>query len=130
ERLELWKDLEEKLRIRHGKSSVPYAVALQGLGGVGKSQLALKYAESKKDRYNPIIWIDATDEETARSSFRRCAAELGLPDDQDEKQTTAIADNRALQRVLRWLRDRKETDDEWLAIVDNADDFSWAIKEA
>ncbi|PGH11272.1 hypothetical protein AJ79_05007, partial [Helicocarpus griseus UAMH5409] len=130
ERSELWKDLEEKLQIRHRKASVPYAVALQGLGGVGKSQLALKYAESKRDRYNPILWIDATDEEAAHSSFRRCAAELGLPDDQHEKRTSALADNRALQRVLRWLRDKKEMDDEWLVIVDNADDVSWGIKEA
>lgn len=130
ERPELWKDLEEKLQIRHGKARVPYAVALQGLGGVGKSQLALKYAESKRDRYNPILWIDATDEESARSSFGRCAAELGLSGYQEEKQRTAITDDRAVQRVLQWLRDRKETDDEWLVIVDNADDARWGIKDA
>ncbi|RYP53732.1 hypothetical protein DL768_001332 [Monosporascus sp. mg162] len=130
ERSKLWEELEEKLQIRHGKASVPYAVTIHGFGGAGKSQLALKYAERKKDRYNPILWIDATDEEAVRSSFRRCAAELGLSDDQDENRTSALADNGALQRVLRWLRDRKEIDDEWLVIVDNADDFSWGIKEA
>ncbi|RYP70578.1 hypothetical protein DL771_005397 [Monosporascus sp. 5C6A] len=130
ERSKLWEELEEKLQIRHGKASVPYAVAIHGFGGAGKSQLALKYAESKKDRYNPILWIDATDEEAVRSSFRRCAAELGLSDDQNENRTSALADNGALQRVLRWLRDRKEMDDEWLVIVDNADDVSWGIKEA
>ncbi|RYP41795.1 hypothetical protein DL767_000811 [Monosporascus sp. MG133] len=130
ERSKLWEQLEEKLQIRHGKASVPYAVAIHGFGGAGKSQLALKYAESKKDRYNPILWIDATDEEAVRSSFRRCAAELGLSDDQDENRTSALGDNGALQRVLRWLRDRKEMDDEWLVIVDNADDVSWGIKEA
>ncbi|RYP65838.1 hypothetical protein DL770_008915 [Monosporascus sp. CRB-9-2] len=130
ERSKLWEELEEKLQIRHGKASVPYAVAIHGFGGAGKSQLALKYAESKKDRYNPILWIDATDEEAVRSSFRRCAAELGLSDDQDENRASALADNGTLQRVLRWLRDRKEMDDEWLVIIDNADDVSWGIKEA
>ena len=128
ERPELWKELEEKLQVRHEKARVPHAVALQGLGGVGKSQLALKYAESKKHQYNPILWIDVTDEETTRSSFRRCAAELGLPDYQDQKQ--ALADSRTLQGVLRWLGDREGTDDEWLVIVDNADDLSLAVKDA
>ncbi|KAK4649972.1 hypothetical protein QC762_0105250 [Podospora pseudocomata] len=40
--------------------------------------LALDYAEKHKHDYNPILWIDATDEETVRSSFKICAAELGL----------------------------------------------------
>jgi hypothetical protein len=31
--------------------------------------------------------------------------------------------------VLRWLRDRTEADDEWLVIVDNADDVSWDIQK-
>lgn len=95
-RLELWKKLEKSLPIRDDQSCAPYAVAIQGFGGTGKFQLALKYAESKKDRYNPILWIDATDEEAVRASFSRCALELGLPGDQDEKQPPTLADNRAL----------------------------------
>ncbi len=63
ERPELSEKLEKQLRIRHEKGSIPYAVVLHGLGGAGKSQLALDYAEKHKDRYNPILWIDATDEE-------------------------------------------------------------------
>ncbi|KJZ70348.1 hypothetical protein HIM_10277 [Hirsutella minnesotensis 3608] len=127
QRDELWKELEEKLNIRHGKASVPRAVAIHGLGGAGKSQLALKYAESKRDRYNPILWIDATNKETVRSSFERCASELGLSGSGNEEQKSALADARTVLTVLRWLRDRTEADDEWLVIIDNADDFSWGI---
>lgn len=65
QRDQLWNELEAKLQIRHDKSSIPYAVTLYGLGGAGKSQLALKYAESKRSQYNPILWIDGTNEETA-----------------------------------------------------------------
>ncbi|KAK3359535.1 hypothetical protein B0T25DRAFT_101496 [Lasiosphaeria hispida] len=128
ERGDLSAELEQKLRIRHEKSSVPYAVALHGLGGAGKSQLALAFAEKHKDRYNPILWIDATDEEAVRSSFRRCAAELRLPEERAEKQESVLTDG-VVQAVLRWLRDRTEADDEWLVIVDNADDFSWGIQK-
>ncbi|KJZ69751.1 hypothetical protein HIM_10862 [Hirsutella minnesotensis 3608] len=123
----LWKELEEKLEIRHKEASVPHAVAIHGLGGAGKSQLALKYAESKRDRYNPILWIDATYEETVRSSFERCAAELGLSGSENEERKPILADARAVLTVLRWLRDRTEADDEWLVIIDNADDLSWGI---
>ncbi len=128
ERAELSAELEQKLHIRHEKGSVPYAVALHGLGGAGKSQLALDYAEKHKDQYNPILWIDATDEEAVRFSFRRCASELGLPEERVENQGSVFTDT-VVQAVLRWLRARAEADGEWLVIVDNADDISWGLQK-
>ncbi|KAK3361036.1 hypothetical protein B0T24DRAFT_671680 [Lasiosphaeria ovina] len=128
ERAELSTELERKMKLRHEEASVPYAVALYGLGGTGKSQLALDYAEKHRDQYNPILWINATDEEAVRSSFQRCAAELGLPVEHIEKQGSVHTDA-TVQAVLRWLRDRTETDDEWLVIVDNADDVSWGVQK-
>ena len=103
------------MKLRHTKGNVPYAVALHGLGGAGKSQLALAYAEKHKDRYNPILWIDATNEEAVQSSFRRCAAELGLPEERAEKPESVLTDG-VVQAVLRWLRARTEADDEWLVM--------------
>ncbi|KAK4667919.1 LOW QUALITY PROTEIN: uncharacterized protein QC764_0111100 [Podospora pseudoanserina] len=128
ERVGLSAELEQKLHIRHEKASVPYAVSVYGLGGVGKSQLALDYAEKHKLDYNPILWIDATDEETVRSSFKICAAELGLTVEGGENQGSIITDA-GVRAVLRWLCDRSEADDEWLLIVDNADDVSWGIQK-
>lgn len=129
QRDQLWKELEEKLQIRHECASVPFAVTLYGLGGAGKSQLALKFTESNVNRFNPILWIDATREETVRASFIRCAAEIGLPEEQERQQSVALVDDRTIQGVLRWLRDRTEVDDEWLVIVDNADDFTWGLRK-
>jgi len=48
ERVELSAELEQKLQIRHERASIPHAVTLYGLGGAGKSQLALCYAEKHK----------------------------------------------------------------------------------
>ena len=31
--------------------------------------------------------------------------------------------------MLRWLRNRKETDEQWLVVTDNADDASWGLKK-
>ncbi|KAK3314549.1 hypothetical protein B0H66DRAFT_593266 [Apodospora peruviana] len=116
------------MKIRHEKRKVPYAVTLHGLGGAGKSQLALAYAEKHKDQYNPILWIDATGEEAVRSNFKRCAAELGIPEEPAERQESVLTD-RVVEAVRRWLHDRTEADDEWLVIVDNADDVSWGIQK-
>ncbi|KFA81586.1 hypothetical protein S40288_09615 [Stachybotrys chartarum IBT 40288] len=123
ERAELSMKMEEMLQTRHEKADAPYAVALHGLGGAGKSQLALDYAEQHRDQYGSILWIDATDEEAARFSFRRCAAELGLSEERAGNQGSVVTDTVA-QAVLRWLRDRAEVDGRWLVIIGNADDVS------
>ncbi|KAG9235722.1 P-loop containing nucleoside triphosphate hydrolase protein, partial [Amylocarpus encephaloides] len=126
QRKELWEELNAKMQERHDNASVPYAVAISGLGGVGKSQLALKYAETHKDRYNPILWVDATDKELVLSSFQRLAAELQLRVNGNIKHGSALIDDGAVQAVLQWL---SKADGEWLVIIDNADDFNFGIKQ-
>ncbi|KAH8899758.1 TPR-like protein [Thozetella sp. PMI_491] len=129
QREELWNEVEEKMSRKHVDAGVPHAVAICGLGGAGKSQLALKYAERHRSQYDPVLWIDATDEESVRSSFSRCAVELGLSVEQTEGPGSGVANHGAAQAVLRWLRDRNHGSDKWLAIFDNADDFTWGLKD-
>ncbi|EPE35145.1 alpha/beta-Hydrolase [Glarea lozoyensis ATCC 20868] len=125
QRKDLWSELEDKMRIRHDNASVPYAVAISGLGGVGKSQLALKFAETHKDHYNPILWVDATDKELVLSSFQRLATELQLQINANTKHGSVLIDDGNVQAVLRWL---SKADGKWLVIIDNADDFTFGIK--
>ncbi|KAF2271228.1 uncharacterized protein EI97DRAFT_408568, partial [Westerdykella ornata] len=129
ERHKLSTAVKEGLRVHHLTATVPYALAIYGLGGTGKTQLALKYVQDYKDEYNPILWIDAKDEDSVRSSFERCASELQLSVDRTQNQGSSLPDSLTVQAVLRWLRGRKETDDAWLVIVDNADDLSWGVKK-
>ncbi|CAI6226687.1 unnamed protein product [Periconia digitata] len=128
ERATLSAAIEEKLRVRHHKATVPYAVAIHGLGGAGKSQLALKYVEDHQAEYDLILWIEVRDEESVRSSFERCASELRLSVDRGVGQGIKLVDSPAVQAVLRWLRNRKETDGRWLAIVDSADNVNQETK--
>ncbi|KND93897.1 Kinesin light chain 4, partial [Tolypocladium ophioglossoides CBS 100239] len=129
QRDELWQELVEKMQLRNENASVPHATAIIGLGGTGKSQLALRYAEQHRDRFNPILWIDATDEEAVRLSFEKCAAKLGLSVDRTTGQASAVADAAAVQTVLQWLENREDTNDQWLVITDNADDFDWGVQK-
>ncbi|KAF2152460.1 TPR-like protein [Myriangium duriaei CBS 260.36] len=125
----LSRKLSELLNKHQEGSSLPHALALHGLGGAGKSQLALKYAEDNKQRYDPIMWIDARDTESIRASFERCASELKLQLGQSQTQSSDLKHAIAVQAVLRWLQSRKATDEEWLVIIDNADDVALGIRD-
>ncbi|KAF3802338.1 hypothetical protein GCG54_00003797 [Colletotrichum gloeosporioides] len=126
ERVELSQELEAKLQVSHETSEVLDAVLLQGLGDTVKSQLALRYAEEHRDRFSPILWLDAKDEESMRHSFRRCALELQV---ELPKDHSPVFEYPAVLAVNFWLHDRIESDEEWLVIVDNANDVSWGVRK-
>jgi ATP/maltotriose-dependent transcriptional regulator MalT len=44
-------------------------VILHGLGGMGKTQLAITYARRHKEKYTAILWLNANDEESLKLSF-------------------------------------------------------------
>jgi serine/threonine protein kinase/tetratricopeptide (TPR) repeat protein len=78
-------------------------VALHGLGGVGKTQLALEYAYRRADAYRLVAWIRAE-----HADYCGIGAALGLPDTPDLRQR--------IEHVRSWL----EHNDGWLLVFDNA----------
>ncbi|KAH7190668.1 hypothetical protein BKA60DRAFT_613127 [Fusarium oxysporum] len=132
ERRNLSDRLEEKLNKPLNRSDqVAHAVAISGLGGAGKTQLALRYVERHKLHYDPILWIDARSQETIRSSFQRCARDLKLLNETYSAMPNlaALRDDPAVRVVLSWLQNRNQLHDEWLVILDNADDLSSGIRD-
>jgi hypothetical protein len=49
------------------------SIALYGLGGIGKTQIALAYAYSKLDELDAVFWVAAQDKLSIRQSFSRIA---------------------------------------------------------
>ncbi|KAH6653678.1 hypothetical protein BKA67DRAFT_660234 [Truncatella angustata] len=132
ERSSLSDDLEEKLnKPLKGSDQVAHAVAIFGLGGTGKTQLALRYAERHKLRYDTILWIDARSEATIRSSFQRCARELKLLTEtySTVPDLVALKDDPPVRIVLSWLQNRNQFHGEWLVILDNADDLDGGLRD-
>lgn len=84
-----------------------------GMGGEGKSNLALEYAYRHADDYDLVWWIPAEQETSARAALAQLARELGLPMSDDIKEV--------VDGVLRALRAGRPYG-RWLLIYDNAQD--------
>ncbi|MBL0389498.1 tetratricopeptide repeat protein [Tumebacillus sp. ITR2] len=91
----------------------PVIRVLTGLGGIGKTQIALEYAYRARERasYGLFAWIQAEDSASLHNGFRRLAEKLGLHF-QDE------------QNMLDTLKQALETRSDWLLILDNAEDLT------
>ncbi len=92
--------------------------AIKGLGGIGKTQVALEYAYRAREqgRYIHTFWVNAASEEAIMTSFVMLA-EL-LP----EFSARAEANQRKLVAAIkRWLEDCQQR---WLLIFDNADEIT------
>ncbi|KAM5350666.1 hypothetical protein ACJ41O_007171 [Fusarium nematophilum] len=93
--------------------------ALHGLGGVGKTQIALAYAYEQMDAgTEAILWLDCESERSVARSFNVAALLLSLPDTSYEG--TWEEDQRL---VLDWLHRTSRT---WLCVLDNVGDYSRA----
>ncbi|KAF5536997.1 gamma-glutamylputrescine oxidoreductase [Fusarium mexicanum] len=88
--------------------------ALFGLGGAGKTQIALAYAHEAHAQ-NPdlsVFWVYASNEERMKQSYAIIMQQFEIPHD------AGLSD---LELVKQWLEAKHHKP--WLMIVDNADDL-------
>ncbi|GAB7336903.1 hypothetical protein MBLNU13_g01181t2 [Cladosporium sp. NU13] len=98
------------------KLSRPAArVALVGLGGVGKSQLAIEYSHQVRTQSPEtwLLWLYASNAARFEQSVRDTLDQLKVRGRKDAKANV-------FQLLHDWLRDGRSRP--WLVILDNADD--------
>jgi hypothetical protein len=98
-------ELRRRLRADDGTLTVQ---ALYGLGGVGKTQLAIEYAHRFATDYDLVWWIDAQQPVLIPEQLARLAERLDLP------VGPTVADT--VDRLLAELSGRGR----WLLVLDNA----------
>jgi Cdc6-like AAA superfamily ATPase len=127
------------------RSSLFTIVALYGPGGIGKTQIAMEYANLHHVNYSSVFWIDGTNHRSACQSFLQIAnrllkhyadmelgattygslaARLGLIDLVDEKGHLSAVYGDGLvvvEAIKNWFAEEGNT--EWLLIFDNVDDL-------
>ncbi len=97
-------------------------VVLHGLGGIGKSQLAIEFAKKHRDDYTAVLWLNAKTEDTLKQSFAANARRLPK-DCFSEGLLDGLQNEEALSTILHetktWLS--LSGNDRWIMIFDNVD---------
>nr|WP_323802292.1 FxSxx-COOH system tetratricopeptide repeat protein [Sphaerisporangium corydalis] len=106
-------ELLEKLRdqLMSGETTAVLPQALHGLGGIGKSQVALEYAHRFMADYDVVWYVPAAQSALAIPALVELARHLDIPEGENIEDVI-----QALRRLLR----RNEDQLRWLLIFDNA----------
>lgn len=105
-----------------GKTGERRTVILHGLGGMGKTQLAIAYMRRHRADYSAALWLNARDQTSLKQSFARAAERILRQYPSLVYIKNAVADrdlDEIVQAVKRWLDEPKN--DRWLVIYDNYD---------
>ncbi len=112
---ELLAPFEQAATLTSRRVALTQPQAITGLGGIGKTQIAVEYAYRSRDsgRYRHTFWVNAASQETILASFVEIATllpEFAARNETDQRKL--------IEAVKHWLEQCKQP---WLLIFDNVD---------
>lgn len=87
---------------------------LSGLGGVGKTQIAIEYIYRYANQYKLIWWIDASTKDTLEIEYCKLGMKLGY-----EIDINMLNRQEKIDFTISWLNNN----DSWLLVIDDAKDM-------
>ncbi|WP_279493586.1 FxSxx-COOH system tetratricopeptide repeat protein [Actinocrispum wychmicini] len=99
-------------RLVAGGTTAILPAALHGMGGIGKTQMAVEYIYRRLHRYDIVWWLQATQPAQIRAGLTELAQYMGLPGSQEAH--TAVPAVREALRIGRPYR-------RWLLVFDSAE---------
>ncbi|KAK8092159.1 kinesin light chain 1 [Apiospora kogelbergensis] len=97
-------------------------VVLHGLGGIGKTQIAITYAKRYRDEYSAVFWLSIKDEASIQQSFIKVARQI-TQQYPNASLLSAVgkqqSQEESIEAVKAWLSLPNNT--RWLLIYDNLD---------
>lgn len=96
---------------------------VHGMGGIGKTQLAVEFARKHKGSFSGLFWLDGSSEASVKQSLANTA--LRLPRDELTADGAAMLRsaemdvNVAVHECLHWLS--LPSNERWLLVIDNVD---------
>ena len=107
-REEILAQLHESLQAEKGAAITQ---VIEGLGGIGKTQIAVEYVYRHHTKYDIVWWVNAETEVTIQSAFALLTEELGLEEKDAQKQEIKV------RAALKYLNQNPD----WLLIFDNVE---------
>jgi hypothetical protein len=95
-------------------------IVLYGIGGPGKTQLALQYVEQNKQQFKAIFWINANTTGQIAQSFSYAALKITRSWPAKDLPNTYVGEEPSL---LVRARLRSTIKQQWLFVFDSADDL-------
>ena len=140
-------EIHKALHSADATTSHRRVMALHGLGGIGKTQLAIQYAYIHQKDYTSIWWVNASSTQTLSQGFlgiaqqllsyhmksttdslkpdsAQIALALGLPPDVVKQNGELDASRDTAGNVINAIKSwfAAEDNNQWLLILDNYDD--------
>ena len=142
-------DIHNTLHSANATTSDQRVMVLHGLGGIGKTQLAIQYAYIHQKDYTSVWWVNASTTQTLSQGFlgiaqqllsfhiknataglkpdnARIAVALGLPPNAVDQNGELSASRDITEIVVHATKSwfAAEDNNQWLLIIDNYDDLS------